>query len=206
EPPIHAADSQSEPLKPQPESRSSPTPSDAKAKSLILNNAQIQWVLGIAKTMICKEHNVKETFYTCSLKLLYQGSHDGYKPTAFHKCCDNRGPTITVIRTKENEIIGGYNPISWDKTLERFTHTPYSFLFAVKSSGNVVSFCQKPATAVRHGPNYGPTFGSDLVVLGGFTGPINSTYQHAYDKPIRDSIEMFAVREIEVFQVTFCST
>ena len=150
--------------------------------------------------MIINEHNVEKT---CSLELLYRGSINGYLPSVFHSLCDNRGPTITVIRTMKNEIIGGYNPTSWDKTLESYTHTPYSFLFAVKSSGNVVSFCRKPAAAVRHDPTYGPTFGNDLVVIGGFTGPINSTYQDAYDKPIRDSIEMFAVREIEVFQVTF---
>jgi len=150
--------------------------------------------------MIFNEHKVKKTY---SLKLLYRGSHDGYKPSVFHSLCDNQGPTITVIRTKKNEIIGGYNPTSWDKTLESYTHTPYSFLFAVKSSGNVVSFCRKPATAVRHDPTYGPAFGRDLVLFGSFTCPKNYTFQDAYDKPIRDSMEMFAVEEIEVFQVTF---
>ncbi|CAG8659582.1 2384_t:CDS:2, partial [Paraglomus brasilianum] len=210
EPPIHIADGQSEPLKTQPEPRRSQTPSginidspntshppQEKVKSQILNDAQIQWVLSV---VIFHQHKVKKT---CFLKLLYQGSHDGYKPSVFHSLCDNQGPTITVIRTKENEIIGGYNPTSWDKTLERFTHTSYSFLFAVKSSGNVVSFCQKPATAVRNDPTYGPAFGTDLVLFGGFTSPNNYTYQDVYDMPIRDSSEMFAVREIEVFQVTF---
>ena len=150
--------------------------------------------------MIFNEHKVKKTY---SLKLLYRGSHDGYKPSVFHSLCDNQGPTITVIRTKKNEIIGGYNPTSWDKTLESYTHTPYSFLFAVKSSGNVASFCRRPATAVRNCAGYGPVFGNDLVVVNNFSYPFNHTTQHSYGIPIRDSSEMFAVREIEVFQVTF---
>ena len=186
---------------------SQPSP-QAKAEdvsSLILKKAQIQWVLSIAQRMILKQHDVNETYtLTCSLNLLYRGSRDGYRPRNFHSKCDNKGPTITVIRTgTDNEIIGGFNPTSWDKTLQNFKPTSYSFLFAVKSSGNVVSFCQKSASAVRNSPTHGPTFGIDLVVFDNFLLCCNSATQHSYDKPIRDSSELFSVDEIEVFQVTF---
>jgi hypothetical protein len=33
-----------------------------------------------------------------NLKLLYQGSRDGWRVEEFHKRCDNQGPTLTIIR------------------------------------------------------------------------------------------------------------
>ncbi|CAG8592158.1 9265_t:CDS:2 [Paraglomus occultum] len=222
--PTRAIDSQSESSKPQPESRRPQTslginidspPPQAKTKdasqnvsSLILNNAQIQWLLSMTKGMTCKELKLKEsllTSFTCTLNLLYRGSHDGDEASVFHNLCDNKGPTITVIRTKEeNEIIGGYNPISWNQALQKYMHTSYSFLFAMKSSGNVLSLCKSPAIAIRNDPNCGPVFGNDLVLINNFSVPYNHTYQDAYDKSIRGNRNMFfSVEEIEVFQVIF---
>ncbi|CAG8448805.1 12558_t:CDS:2 [Acaulospora colombiana] len=48
--------------------------------------------------------------------LLLRGSRDGFSAQDFHRLCDNRGPTIVVMKVKESgEIIGGYNPLSWRK-------------------------------------------------------------------------------------------
>ncbi|CAG8667329.1 4761_t:CDS:2, partial [Paraglomus occultum] len=210
------ANSQSESSKPQPESRGSQIPSgintdgpplQAKTTdvpqnvlSLILNDEQTQWILNTAGMMLCRELEIK-TSPKSFLNLLYRGSRDGYRPSAFHKLCDNQGPTIAVIRTKENnEIIGGYNPTSWNRKNKGFTQTFHSFLFAVKSNRNVVSFCQSPATAVRNGTSYGPTFGRDLVLNGNFLYSANTTTKDSYGIAIRDSSEPFAVDEIEVFK------
>lgn len=46
-------------------------------------------------------------------KLLYRKSKDGAYDT-FHKLCDNQGPTITLIKSTEGFIIGGYTPLDWD--------------------------------------------------------------------------------------------
>ena len=42
------------------------------------------------------------------------GSEDGFTAANFHKKCDNRGPTLVIIKIKKSgEVIGGYNPIGW---------------------------------------------------------------------------------------------
>ena len=48
---------------------------------------------------------------TCSL--LYQASTDGNTCAYFHRCCDNKGPTLVVIKSGEY-IFGGYTSKSWE--------------------------------------------------------------------------------------------
>ena len=43
--------------------------------------------------------------------LLYRASRDGW--TSFHRCCDLKGPTVTVIRSG-NCIFGGYTEQQWE--------------------------------------------------------------------------------------------
>jgi len=52
---------------------------------------------------------------TCSL--LYRASTDGYTPANFHRCCDNKGPTLLVIRSGEY-IFGGYTSKSWESGMQ----------------------------------------------------------------------------------------
>ena len=46
-------------------------------------------------------------------KLLYRSSEHGYSAESFHKCCDNKGPTLVVIKSREGWIFGGYTTESW---------------------------------------------------------------------------------------------
>ena len=46
-------------------------------------------------------------------KLLYRASRDGWAASNFHACCDNKGPTVTVVKSGNN-IFGGYTDQSWD--------------------------------------------------------------------------------------------
>lgn len=49
--------------------------------------------------------------------LLYRGSRDGWLSSDFHKHCDNKGPTVTLIKvvtTGAKYIFGGYTDQSWD--------------------------------------------------------------------------------------------
>ena len=45
--------------------------------------------------------------------LIYRASRDGWNSSNFHGFCDNKGPTVTVVRS-ENYIFGGYTEQSWD--------------------------------------------------------------------------------------------
>ena len=45
--------------------------------------------------------------------LLYRASRDGWAASNFHSCCDNKGPTVTVVKSGNN-ILGGYTEKHWD--------------------------------------------------------------------------------------------
>ncbi len=47
-------------------------------------------------------------------KLLYRLSRDNHLYETFHKLCDNKGPTLTLIEAVEGFISGGYTPLDWD--------------------------------------------------------------------------------------------
>lgn len=49
--------------------------------------------------------------------LLYRGSRDGQRSSKFHELCDNKGPTVTLIKvviTGAKYIFGGYTDQSWN--------------------------------------------------------------------------------------------
>ena len=45
--------------------------------------------------------------------LLYRASRDGWAASNFHSCCDNKGPTVTVVKSGHS-IFGGYTDEPWE--------------------------------------------------------------------------------------------
>ena len=45
-------------------------------------------------------------------ELLYRKTRDGSKSEDFHKKCDNKGITITIVETTKGYIFGGYNELN----------------------------------------------------------------------------------------------
>jgi len=75
-------------------------------------------------------------------KLLYLASCDGFESRKFHKLCDRKGPTLTLVRTDTGHIFGGYTCVPWSKgeltTLpprwnRAFHHDESSFVFRLTS-------------------------------------------------------------------------
>ena len=46
-------------------------------------------------------------------RLLYRASEHGYTAESFHDYCDNKGPTLIVIKSSGGWIFGGYATQSW---------------------------------------------------------------------------------------------
>ena len=63
-----------------------------------------------------------------TFSLIYKGSRDGDTYDNFHEKCDNKGPTIMIIKTDDGEIFGGYTEKSWNKN-NSMIPSPESFLF-----------------------------------------------------------------------------
>ena len=45
-------------------------------------------------------------------QLLMRASRDGFQAQTFHSKCDNKGPTVTIVKSGNN-IFGGFTETSW---------------------------------------------------------------------------------------------
>ena len=95
--------------------------------------------------------------------LIYRASRDGFGAAAFHSRCDNRGPTITIIQSKDNYLFGGYTAIPWTSD-GSYKEDSTAFLFTLSNPHDIppTKYSINPAqsaTAVYHYPASGPSFG-----------------------------------------------
>jgi hypothetical protein len=129
-------------------------------------------------------------------QLLLRGSRDGMDMRTFHKLCDNKGPTLIIIKTIGlDKIIGGYNPLSWMSS-RKFQITTESFIFSlgIKKNSHLLSRVQNSNRAIRDFAHQSPGFSDDLVFF-------NGTYKKiSYEKYILDT-NSFDMEDYEVFQV-----
>jgi hypothetical protein len=52
------------------------------------------------------------------LELIFKMNEKEFRAKDFHHYCDNKGPTLILIKTSNNEIIGGFTPLNWEATTE----------------------------------------------------------------------------------------
>ncbi len=69
----------------------------------------------------------------CRFEFLFRASKDGFNTNAFHKKCDNKGPTLVIIKSKGYEkIFGGFAPCGWGSQNGYITDPESkSFLFSL---------------------------------------------------------------------------
>lgn len=91
------------------------------------------------------------------LTLLYRGSRDGYKAARFHELCDNKGPTISLIRSKCSKVFGGYTSAPWT-SIRGYKKDEKAFLFSLTSK---IKYKAKDQAnnKVGHTPEYLIVFG-----------------------------------------------
>ncbi|CAH3168569.1 unnamed protein product [Porites lobata] len=66
-------------------------------------------------------------------KRCWRASVDGWAASTFHSGCDNKGPTVTIIRVGGTYIFGGYTKLSWSaSTPSTLTNIPMAFLPSIK--------------------------------------------------------------------------
>lgn len=96
--------------------------------------------------------------FPARFELLYRGSRDGFKGQAFHERCDEKGPTITLVKTEYDRICGGYTGISWTNPWNGgYRRDDDAFIFSLthKTKHGVTD----PENAVCHVSNYITWFG-----------------------------------------------
>src|SRR3978361_1162137 len=104
-------------------------------------------------------------FYYIYISVLTLISHssDGFQAAKFHQRCDNKGPTLTIIRSHPNNyLFGGYTPLSWDSS-NIYKNSPEGFIFTLTNPHGIPPTkysISNPARAIRCRQSYGPAFGS----------------------------------------------
>ncbi|XP_015778011.1 PREDICTED: fibrillin-1-like [Acropora digitifera] len=100
--------------------------------------------------------------------LCWRASLHGWATATFHSLCNNKGPTVTIVKDTNNSIFGGYTSISWETSL-LWKNDSKAFLFSLKNPTNnprkLLQIDNKSLYSVDHYVHYGPSFGrSDLLI------------------------------------------
>ena len=69
------------------------------------------------------------------MKLLYRASFHGFSPYTFHQKCDGVLGTITVIRSTNQNVFGGYTEVDWAGSSGNYDLS--AFIFSLKNLYNI---------------------------------------------------------------------
>src|SRR3989338_6409996 len=110
-------------------------------------------------------------------RVLFSTSVHGWSAAEFHRLCDGKGPTLTIMRSpsfsfpRRSYLFGGYNHNSWSSTSGEFNRDPgcTGFLFSL-DKGAIPVKCSPNnfEGAIENYSSYGPSFGSGDLRLSGF--------------------------------------
>lgn len=161
-----------------------------------------------------------------NFNLLYRSSRDGRNDGTFHSKCDNKGPTLSIIKTSDGYVLGGYTNIHWQTRpiLDSYGYNTYfsnatrSFLFVLSGKGiaspSKMRMATRSTTYCNSGnygnKSYGPSFGTgqqyggadfDMHVQGSnLYFNIGRTYEANSATSLFNSSTK-TIKEMEVFQV-----
>ena len=145
-------------------------------------------------------------------KLVYRASRDGFAAKDFHSKCDDVLNTLTIIKTTNSSIFGGFKlrPIFRENT---FIHDPFAVVFSLanKQKKPLLFKLVDEKKAVKYAKNFGPCFGNgDIAITGDSNSSssssfcVGTSYQSCTDVPneyVKE--EQLQTTEIEVFQKEF---
>ena len=102
------------------------------------------------------------------LELIFKMTENGFTAKDFHHYCDNKGPTLILIKTSNDEIIGGFTPLNWEATTERekkYDELGLTFLFSLTLNKKFDMIKRNTYPAIQNAANLGPDFGVDDLFL-----------------------------------------
>ena len=172
--------------------------------SLILESGQNKWSL----RQLCR-FDSKTRF-----RLLYRASRDGFTAADFHAKCDNKAKTLTIIKSLNANIFGGFTSKPWDG-YNGNKEDPSAFIFSMVNKYKEPRRMPIRAASVKQaiwcGEEYGPRFGEDIQLLEDMSegaSNLNNDYEFVSDSLTNAEIltflagsASFKATEIEVFAI-----
>ena len=137
-------------------------------------------------------------------------SENGSKSKDFHKYCDNKGATLTLIKTTNNKIFGGFTPLEWKiNTGYKSDQSNQTFIFSLnlKKKFNMININEK-AICNDSGPWFGDCdFGLKVNMKEGETYA-NSSCNFLSNNNLeltdgKGESQKFSVEEFETYKVIY---
>ena len=151
--------------------------------------------------------------------LIYKGTRDGFASDDFHRMCNNRGATLTIIQTRNrfymknrHMLFGGYTTVPWSSQYG-FHYDPQAFLFQfIQNKLTRFNIRSSDETAVFHSVSSGPVFGLDDIHICHRSNENNFSYsrfpdcyedveQNGKGRKTFSKTRNFLVSEIEIYKV-----
>jgi hypothetical protein len=181
-----------------------------KIHSLEHENQQMHSILQKLPLYASFESKFEEWIGKKKWNLLYKGSRDGFQAFQFHSKCDKKGATVTIIKSQNGYLFGGFTPLNWESFGNWYKDdSKQSFIFTLINPHNIEPTQYQliePEKAIFCFSNYGRTFG-DFDIHISFQNS-NSFHFKSYSDTTGKGEntftgnEYFQVDEIEVYQIS----
>ena len=157
-------------------------------------------------------YNIKNWINSNRLKstLLYRKSENDDSYDTFHKLCDNKGATLTLIKAKEGFIIGGFTPLNQDNT-SFWKKDDDTFVFSL-SDNKVFKKIKNTSKSIFCHVRTGPLFqyigfsenGNKNMTQGEYKVR-NDIYINNFNEniPNEGKNRFFDVEEVEIYKLIF---
>ena len=117
-------------------------------KTIIKNNSEAEKLM----KWVCPNNERK-------VKLIYKATPEENTRDDFHRKCDNKGATLTIIETTKGRRFGGYTSVCWDSS-SGSKDDKEAFLFSLDNDKKY-DVIQSKNVKVYSGSGYGPWFGNN---------------------------------------------
>ena len=144
-------------------------------------------------------------------QLLFRMSEHGTKSEDFHNLCDNKGPTLILIKTTKNRIFGGFTPLHWAKTgsgIKDPSNQTFIFSLDLNKKFDILKIEEQAINRSGDGPKFGDC---DIKIETNMKNGVsfaNSNCNFLSDNNLEltgghgDS-EKFETDELEIFKVIY---
>ena len=136
-------------------------------------------------------------------ELLYKLSRDGKEYQTFHNLCDNKGPTLTIFKLTDGNILGGYTTKDWDIS-GNWKQDQNAFVFSLTENVKCITNSNNSYNAIYCSSSYGPCFGPIYFYNKKMDEPYIQEHSYYTDSkklyPGKSS-NYYKAQEVEVFKI-----
>jgi hypothetical protein len=160
---------------------------------------------------------VRDQFPHARFARIYDASKDGWKIEDFHRFCDKKGWTITIIKTSVYLIFGGFTTAEWESASPYSgisKRDPHSFLFSL-NEGSKYPITSGGRTTITCVSGFCAWFGGAELVIASDSNNNTGSYCNAnrdsYKLPVAKGSEGpsinggerdFQLKQFEVYKVS----